>query len=140
MDTSESTGQREGFLRSLERHSTEVISPASKVYVYEGPLRLWHWVNALCLITLGVTGYLIGVPLPSVGGEASENFEFTTHVLPPRGVMHYCKSLYGASPRAEILMIQGHDWGLRNGMSDRALENLETALAFFRETVLNPLV
>ncbi len=76
MDTSESTGQNEGFLRSLERHSTEVISPASKVYVYEGPLRLWHWVNALCLITLGVTGYLIGVPLPSVGGEASENFVF----------------------------------------------------------------
>ncbi len=76
MDTSEGTGQSEGFLRSLERHSTEVISPASKVYVYEGPLRLWHWVNALCLITLCVTGYLIGVPLPSVGGEASENFVF----------------------------------------------------------------
>lgn len=70
--------------------------------------------------------------------EASENFEFTTHVLPPRGVMHYCESLYDASPRAEILMIQGHEWGLRNGMSDGALENLENALAFFRNTVLKP--
>ena len=68
---------------------------------------------------------------------ASEQFEFTTHVLPPRGVMHYCQSLYGASPTADILMIQGYDWGLRNGISDAALANLEHALAFFRSTVLN---
>ena len=70
--------------------------------------------------------------------EASEHFEFTSHVLPPRGVLHYCESLYGASPRAEILMIQGHDWGLRNRMSNGALVNLENALAFFRKTVLSP--
>ena len=69
--------------------------------------------------------------------EASENFEFTTHVLPPRGVMHYCQSLYHAAPRADILMIQGYDWGLRNGMSDRARDNLERSLACFRERVLS---
>ncbi|MEZ5849692.1 MAG: Ni/Fe-hydrogenase, b-type cytochrome subunit [Hyphomicrobiaceae bacterium] len=46
------------------------------VYVYEAPLRLWHWVSALSIFTLAVTGYLIGSPPPSVGGEASSSFLF----------------------------------------------------------------
>lgn len=44
------------------------------VYVYEAPLRLWHWVNALSIVVLATTGYFIASPLPSVPGEASEHF------------------------------------------------------------------
>lgn len=44
------------------------------VYVYEAPVRLWHWVNALAITVLAVTGYFIGKPLPSVPGEASDNY------------------------------------------------------------------
>jgi Ni/Fe-hydrogenase 1 B-type cytochrome subunit len=44
------------------------------VYVYEAPVRLWHWVTVLAMIGLFVTGYLIGKPLPSVGGEASDHY------------------------------------------------------------------
>ncbi|EIJ41342.1 Ni/Fe-hydrogenase, b-type cytochrome subunit [Beggiatoa alba B18LD] len=44
------------------------------VYVYEIPVRLWHWINALCITILMITGYLISHPLPSIGGEASEHF------------------------------------------------------------------
>src|SRR6266567_1272908 len=44
------------------------------VYVYEAPVRICHWVNAFSIIVLMVTGYLIGTPLPSVAGEASDNF------------------------------------------------------------------
>lgn len=39
------------------------------VYVYEAPLRLWHWVNALAIVTLAITGYFIGQPLPTLSGE-----------------------------------------------------------------------
>ena len=46
----------------------------TSVYVYEAPLRLWHWVTVLCIIVLSVTGYLIGKPLPSVPGEATFNY------------------------------------------------------------------
>lgn len=46
------------------------------VYVYEAPIRLWHWINAFAILALCVTGYLIGSPPPSVGGEASESFLF----------------------------------------------------------------
>jgi Ni/Fe-hydrogenase 1 B-type cytochrome subunit len=44
------------------------------VFVYEWPVRLWHWVNACCLVVLTITGYLIAHPLPTVAGEASAHF------------------------------------------------------------------
>lgn len=44
------------------------------VYVYEAPVRLWHWVNALAILVLAVTGYFIGQPLPSTPGEASSQY------------------------------------------------------------------
>ncbi len=44
------------------------------IYVYEAPVRLWHWVNALAITVLALTGYFIGSPLPSLPGEASAHF------------------------------------------------------------------
>jgi Ni/Fe-hydrogenase 1 B-type cytochrome subunit len=44
------------------------------VYVYEAPVRIWHWINALCIVVLAVTGYFIGQPLPTQPGEASANY------------------------------------------------------------------
>ncbi|MFZ1499675.1 MAG: Ni/Fe-hydrogenase, b-type cytochrome subunit [Giesbergeria sp.] len=45
------------------------------VYVYEAPVRVWHWINATAILVLCMTGYLIGSPLPSAGGEASDHFQ-----------------------------------------------------------------
>ncbi len=49
-----------------------------RVYVWELPVRFYHWVNALAVATLIITGFLIGRPiLPRVvGGEASFSFAF----------------------------------------------------------------
>lgn len=44
------------------------------VYVYEAPVRAWHWINALSVTVLAVTGYFIGSPLPSMSGEASAHY------------------------------------------------------------------
>lgn len=46
------------------------------VYVYEAPVRLWHWINAFAILALCITGYLIGSPLPAITGEPSEHFLF----------------------------------------------------------------
>ena len=46
------------------------------VYVWEVPVRIWHWVMAAAMVVLAITGYFIGTPLPSIGGEASEHFMF----------------------------------------------------------------
>jgi Ni/Fe-hydrogenase 1 B-type cytochrome subunit len=48
------------------------------VHVYGWGLRTWHWVTTACILALAITGYLIGSPLPSIGGEASEHFAFGT--------------------------------------------------------------
>ena len=45
------------------------------VYVYEAPVRVWHWINATAILVLCMTGYLTGSPLPSAGGEASDHFQ-----------------------------------------------------------------
>lgn len=51
--------------------------PYRRVYVWEFPVRLYHWVNALCVVALGVTGYLIGNPLAiSYSSEAYQQYWF----------------------------------------------------------------
>jgi Ni/Fe-hydrogenase 1 B-type cytochrome subunit len=56
-----------------DAHGERVI-PRRTVYVYEAPVRLWHWVNALCIVTLFITGYLIASPPDSLTGEAATHF------------------------------------------------------------------
>lgn len=58
--------------------SADVTSTHSEeaVYVYQAPVRLWHWANAGSILVLAITGYFIGSPPPSVGGEASASFLF----------------------------------------------------------------
>lgn len=50
-----------------------------RVYVWEIPVRLYHWVNALCVVVLCATGYLIGAPLAiQRAREASFSYWFGT--------------------------------------------------------------
>jgi Ni/Fe-hydrogenase 1 B-type cytochrome subunit len=44
------------------------------VYVFEAPVRVWHWLHTFSFLILAVTGYLISQPLPSLAGEASDHF------------------------------------------------------------------
>jgi Ni/Fe-hydrogenase 1 B-type cytochrome subunit len=44
------------------------------IYVYEAPVRIWHWVNAAAIVVLCLSGYFIGSPPPTMPGEASANF------------------------------------------------------------------
>lgn len=46
------------------------------IYVWEAPVRLWHWVMVVSMFILIVTGYLIGAPPPAIGGEATFNYMF----------------------------------------------------------------
>ncbi len=46
------------------------------VYVYEAPIRIWHWINAFAIFTLALTGYFIGQPPPSIPGEPTFTFLF----------------------------------------------------------------
>lgn len=65
---------------AVERHTATLGRPDQVryyVYVWEFPVRLFHWVNALCIVVLAVTGYLIGSPLAvASGAEPSQQYWF----------------------------------------------------------------
>jgi Ni/Fe-hydrogenase 1 B-type cytochrome subunit len=44
--------------------------------VYEAPVRLWHWINALAIAVLIGTGYLIASPPPTQPGDANSTYLF----------------------------------------------------------------
>ena len=46
-----------------------------RLYVWEMPVRLYHWLNALAITVLGVTGYLIGRPF-TVGYAQEASFQY----------------------------------------------------------------
>lgn len=70
MDTRHSPSSRPDTDDSEYAHAASIKS----VYVYEAPVRLWHWVNALAITVLCLSGYFIGSPLPTQPGEASANY------------------------------------------------------------------
>ena len=40
----------------MQQKSDNVVSH----YVFEAPVRIWHWLTVLCMAVLMVTGYFIG--------------------------------------------------------------------------------
>ncbi|MDQ6980224.1 MAG: Ni/Fe-hydrogenase, b-type cytochrome subunit [Ghiorsea sp.] len=54
--------------------SVDLKQHGESVYVYEAPVRIWHWINALAILVLCITGYFIGSPLPTLSGEASDHY------------------------------------------------------------------
>jgi hydrogenase maturation protease len=76
-----------------------------------------------------------------IGGERAFSFRqvspgapqvLGSHSLVPETVLALCETLYGASPRAFVLGISGHDYGdVKEGLSEQAARNLADAETFF---------
>lgn len=50
-----------------------------RVYVWEMPVRMYHWINAISLVLLIATGYLIGAPIRAFyAAEAYQQYWFGT--------------------------------------------------------------
>jgi len=48
-----------------------------RIYVWEMPVRVYHWINAVALVALCVTGYMIGAPTRMFdAGEAYQQYWF----------------------------------------------------------------
>lgn len=61
---------------SQERDSRSREGAIDATYVWELPVRLFHWINAACIVTLFVTGLLIGRAAPAGSGEPYRTFTF----------------------------------------------------------------
>ena len=46
------------------------------IYVWEAPVRVWHWLMVITMFTMIVTGYLIGRPLEANLGNTWATFQF----------------------------------------------------------------
>jgi Ni/Fe-hydrogenase 1 B-type cytochrome subunit len=50
-----------------------------RVYVWQLPVRFYHWLNALCVVVLCITGFLIGHPIAiAYSSEAYQQYWFGT--------------------------------------------------------------
>ena len=54
---------------------------------------------------------------------------FSTHRLEPGAVLYLCDQLYDRCPEARLLVIQGYNWSIGEGLSSAALRNLDRAVA-----------
>ena len=62
-----------------------------RVYVWELPVRAYHWINAIALVALCITGYLIGAPIRLFyANEAYQQYWFGT----VRFIHFFCAYVY----------------------------------------------
>lgn len=55
--------------------SEQQANPMHAVFIFEWPVRLWHWLTAISIVVLTVTGFYIGQPfMPNMPGEATDQF------------------------------------------------------------------
>ena len=67
--------------------------------------------------------------------ESSDEFSFSTHQLAPQTVLFLAEELYQHSPKAFILGVQGYQWNLEQGLSEKAKINLYTAKTYLFESI-----
>ncbi len=68
--------------------------------------------------------------------KPSEKYSFSTHALDPETILYLTKKLYNHEPEATVLAIQGYDWELKIGLSDKGEQNLKKAKVYFKESIL----
>ncbi len=62
----------------IEKYSGRVLpGPVENIYVYQAPVRLWHWITVAMMLPLMVTGYFIGSPPPAMHVGADATFFYT---------------------------------------------------------------
>ncbi len=63
---------------SVMARSRSTNPDIERVYIWELPVRLAHWLIFFCIITLATTGYYIGHPFISVADPARDHFVMGT--------------------------------------------------------------
>jgi Ni/Fe-hydrogenase 1 B-type cytochrome subunit len=61
----------------MEKETRSYKSLNETIYVWQQPVRFYHWINAISIVVLCVTGYLIGAPIAlQQSAEASFGYWF----------------------------------------------------------------
>ncbi len=102
-----------------------------RVYVWELPVRLTHWIIVLSIVILSATGYYIGHPFISVPGPARDHFVMGT----VRAVHLYTAAVFVAAVLVRVYWFFAGNryarWSEFIPVSRRRLRSLWNAVAFY---------
>jgi Ni,Fe-hydrogenase maturation factor len=62
--------------------------------------------------------------------------EFTLHAASPAYILALCIKLYNKHPETYLLQVRGYEWEFEERLSDKATQNLASALSFLKEKIL----
>ncbi|MCD4745021.1 MAG: hypothetical protein K8R58_01840 [Bacteroidales bacterium] len=68
----------------------------------------------------------------------SSKMSFTTHSASPGFIVDLCKKLFNKSPLTLLLHIKGYEWNLKEELTEKAEENLNKAMNYFKQKFKNP--
>lgn len=57
-------------------YEVDMSAGTHPLYVWEAPVRVWHWAMMVCMFVMIVTGFLIGAPLVSNLGDTWATYDF----------------------------------------------------------------
>ena len=80
---------------------------------------------------LDIEDFQFDVVEPSEGRS-----EFSMHSASPAYVLALCNKLYNKFPETYILQIKGYEWEFQEGLSERAAKNLESAVSFLKDRIV----
>lgn len=70
--------------------------------------------------------------------DGSAEISFTTHAASPGYILQLCKELFQKEPRVLLLHLKGYEWDLKEGLTDRARENLDKACDYLKKLLVDP--
>lgn len=69
--------------------------------------------------------------------DQSSKISFTSHEASPAYIYYLCRDLFDKNPATYLLHIKGYDWTFKQGLSEKAKDNLEASLKFMKTKLLN---
>lgn len=61
---------------------------------------------------------------------------FSTHKVDPATILWLAKEMYQAPVHGYVLAIQGYEWELQQGLSEKATQHFQQALFYFEQHIL----
>jgi hydrogenase maturation protease len=70
--------------------------------------------------------------------DSNAKLSFTTHAASPGYIVKLCKELFNKEPMVLLMHVKGYEWEFREGLSDKAKENLNSAFSYLKGILENP--
>jgi len=97
----------------------------------------------------GISGYDLVIFADASGEDINDIFvdelkpsaavEFTMHAVSPAFILHLCTQVYGHAPEAYLMHIKGYEWEFMAEMTGNARKNLEIAINWIKNFLLEKL-